>query len=96
MNPKRRPTKVVRVSEELLDSVAEIAAKYSVAKRDVIDALLEDFLWKDKKDPNLKFRIFQGFASRYALRKKKPPAPAKAETGGGEREDAPRVPDWMK
>lgn len=96
MNPKQRPTKVVRVSEELLDSVADIAFKYGVAKRHVLDALLEDFLYKDKKDPNLKYRVFQGFASRYNLRKRKPPASAEAKAGGDERDDLPSVPDWMK
>lgn len=94
MNPKRKTTKVVRVSEELLDAVADIAAKYSVAKRDVIDALLEDFLWKDKKDPNLKYRIFQGFASRYNLRKKKPVTKPKPDDG--ERGGIASVPEWMK
>lgn len=95
MNAKRKKTKVVRVTEELLDSVAEIAAEYHVAKRDVIDALLEDFLYNDKKDPHRKFRVFHTFMSRYNLRKKKPPASTEAEAGGDER-DLPSVPDWMK
>lgn len=94
MNPKRKTTKVVRVTEELLDAVAEIAAEYEVAKRDVLDALLEDFLYNNKKDPNRKFRVFQTFASRYNLRKKKPATKPKPDDG--ERGGIASVPEWMK
>lgn len=101
MNPKRRPTKVVRVTEELLDSVADIAKAYGVAKRDVLDALLEDFLYNDKKNPERKFRVFQTWVSRYNLRAKAGRGP-KAPPQNGSHDtfhkgsDVPNVPDWMK
>ena len=104
MNPKRRPTKVVRVTEELLDSVADIAKAYGVAKRDVLDALLEDFLYNDKKNPDRKFRVFQSWVSRYNLRAKagRGSSTMKASPQNGSRDtfhkgsNVPSVPDWMK
>lgn len=101
MNPKRKATKVVRVTEELLDSVSDIAEAYGVAKRDVLDALLEDFLYNDKKDPNRKFRVFQSWVSRYNLRTKAgrgPKAPPQNESRDTfhNGSDVPNVPDWMK
>ena len=96
MNPKRHKTKVVRVSEHLLDSVAEIAVEYKVPKRDVIDALLQDFLYNNEKDPHRKFRVFATFMSRYNLRKRKTPDPSKKPESGADERDLPDVPDWMK
>jgi hypothetical protein len=104
VNPKRKTTKVVRVTEELLDSVSDIAEAYGVAKRDVLDALLEDFLYNDKKDPNRKFRVFQSWVSRYNLRTKagRGTSTMNAPPQNGSRDtfhkgsDVPNVPDWMK
>tara|TARA_R100001460_G_C3485086_1_gene168722 strand:+ start:408 stop:710 length:303 start_codon:yes stop_codon:yes gene_type:complete len=100
MNPKRKPSKVVRVTESLFNEAVDIAEKYGVTKRDVIDAILEHFMMQCRKDNDQKFAIFQTFASRQAVRMKNPtgkPKPA----DGGERDvkgsrTVPDVPEWMR
>tara|TARA_R110000803_G_scaffold16114_4_gene44261 strand:- start:2370 stop:2663 length:294 start_codon:yes stop_codon:yes gene_type:complete len=97
MNAKRRPSKVIRVSSELFDELAEIGAKFDVSKRDVVDALVEDFLNVCRKNGSgMKFRVFQGYISRMNVRTKKPPAKPKPDEGSVERDDAFKVPEWMK
>ena len=92
MNAKRRPSKVIRVSSELFDELAEIGAKFDVSKRDVVDALVEDFLNVCRKNGSgMKFRVFQG-----NVRTKNPPAKPKPDEGSVERDDAFKVPEWMK
>lgn len=98
MNPKGKPSKVVRVSVDLFDELSEIGSKFDVSKRDVIDALIEDFLMgcKKKDGRNLKFRVFKCFMERKNVRKRKPPTKREPDGGLGERDDTPSVPDWMK
>jgi len=100
MNPKRSPSKVIRVSSGLFDELASIGAKFGVSKRDVVDALIEDYLNVCRKNgEGMKFRVFQGYISRLNIKTKKPPAKREPDGGSkGERDDSvtPEVPDWMK
>lgn len=86
------------MSTDLFDEVAEIGREFDVSKRDIIDALIEDFLMgcKKKDGRNLKFRVFKCFMERNNVRKRKPPIKREPDGGLGERDDAPSVPDWMK
>tara|TARA_R110000751_G_scaffold48669_2_gene108216 strand:- start:844 stop:1134 length:291 start_codon:yes stop_codon:yes gene_type:complete len=96
MNPKRRPSKVVRVSTELFDELAEIGEKFNVSRRDVVDAVVEDYLITcRRRGSGMKFRVFQGFVSRMNLKMKKPPVKREPDEGsdGGK---VSVVPDWMR
>ena len=101
MNPRRNPSKVIRITERAFDELVEIGLEFGVKKRDVVDAIVEDYLIRCRKDKNLKFRVFQGFASRMNIKTKTPPAGVKKGRGpekpteGGHGGGTPSVPEWM-
>ena len=105
MNPKRPESKHIRVSTELFDWLAKLAASYGVSKRDAVDALLADFKGvcdraKERGNRSMADRVFTRWVDRYNIKRRL----SKANKTGRRRLGAepespaatPDVPDFMK